>query len=73
MGLPQAEVIPLPKTQEILCCPSCKKPVEARQYMNAAIVGGLKSVLPTINCRCGYYGLPIQLKMKDYEQWLREG
>jgi len=61
----------MPKIKSVTCCPSCKKPVETKEYMNTAVLGALESILPTINCSCGYYGLPIKLKMKDYEGWLR--
>ena len=46
--------------------------VEAKDYMNPAIIGFLDSVLPTINCECGYNGLPIEMGQKQYSAWLRE-
>lgn len=36
--------------------------------MNPAVVGFLDSVLPSIQCGCGYYGLPITLTMEDYRK-----
>ncbi len=58
--------------KDVVCCPKCKKLAEATDYMNPAIVGVLDSVLPTINCKCGYGGLPISMPLKDYEKWLKE-
>ncbi len=55
----------------ITCCPSCKRAVEAKDYMDRFVLGMLDSVLPQISCRCGYHGLPISVKRKDYEKWLR--
>lgn len=57
--------------RSILCCPKCKKPVEARDFLaNPAMVGFLDSVLPTFSCRCGYKGLPIKLGLKEYAKWV---
>ncbi|MEW6748871.1 MAG: hypothetical protein AB1295_04155 [Candidatus Micrarchaeota archaeon] len=64
MGAPQAEV---------KCCPKCKRLVEAKDYMNPAILGLMESVLPKIYCRCGYRGLPIEMSKSDYEKWLKSG
>jgi hypothetical protein len=44
--------------------------IEAKDYMNPAILGILNSVLPTIRCSCGYSGLPIQLTLKEYHEWV---
>jgi hypothetical protein len=46
-------------------CPRCKKPVEARDYMDNFYLG-FDSVLPRIHCTCGYNGLPVTLPRKDY-------
>ena len=60
----------MPKKKYVVCCPKCKKPVEAKDYLsNPAVVGFLESVLPTIDCSCGYYGLPIKMALSDYEKW----
>ena len=57
---------------DIVCCPHCKRQVEAKFYMgNLALVAALESVLPTINCPCGYYGLPIKLKIEEYARWIK--
>lgn len=53
-------------------CPKCKKPVEAKDYMNTAIVGFLESILPRIECSCGYRGLPIKMTIKEYEKWMKK-
>lgn len=54
----------------VMCCPNCKKLVEAADHMrNHAIVGFLESVLPTINCKCGYKSLPIKMTVKEYIEW----
>jgi C4-type Zn-finger protein len=59
--------------KDVLCCPKCKRAVEAKDFLsNAALVGALDSILETINCGCGYRGLPIKLGLKDYLKW-REG
>lgn len=57
MGSPQAE---------ITFCPRCKRPVQARDFMNTWVLGLAESVLQSINCRCGYSGLPITLPRDDY-------
>lgn len=49
---------------KITCCPRCMRPVEAKDYMNPALLAVLDSVLPIIHCRCGYRGLPIELSEK---------
>ena len=57
----------------VKCCPSCKKPVEANDYLNnPAVVGFLDSVLPTINCGCGYNGLPIKMSITDYNKLVKK-
>lgn len=53
-------------------CPNCYRPVEARDFMNPAVVGFLDSVLPSIDCECGYYGLPITISMRDYRKLARK-
>ncbi len=57
--------------RNITACPKCKRHIEAKDYMNRAIVGMLESILPKIECRCGYQGLPIKLSIKDYEKWIK--
>ncbi|MEW6721837.1 MAG: hypothetical protein AB1324_01090 [Candidatus Micrarchaeota archaeon] len=47
---------------KILCCPSCLRPVKAADFMNPAMVGLLDSIMTTIDCECGYYGLPIEVR-----------
>jgi len=46
--------------------------VEARDFMNPAVVGFLDSVLPSIECECGYYGFPVTLTMRDYRKLARK-
>ncbi len=58
--------------KSITACPQCKKPVEAKDYMNTFIVGALESILPRINCKCGYVGFPLVFTIKDYEKWIKE-
>ncbi|HSB47132.1 MAG TPA: hypothetical protein VLD37_03895 [Candidatus Bilamarchaeum sp.] len=53
----------------VLCCPRCKRPVEAKDFMNRFYLGATDSILQRINCRCGYNGLPISLSMEDYVRW----
>ena len=55
----------------ITCCPSCKRAVEAKDYMDRFVLGLFDSVLPQIDCPCGYHGLPISLKRRDYARWLK--
>lgn len=57
----------------ITICPKCKKLVEAKDYINPAIIGILDSILPTINCSCGYIGLPVKLSYLDYEKLMKKG
>jgi hypothetical protein len=39
--------------------------------MNPAIMGALESVLPKINCPCGYVGLPIRISLEDYQKLVK--
>lgn len=58
---------------KITFCPECKKPVEAKDYLNnSAVVAFLDSVLPTIDCSCGYRGLPLELPLKDYKKLVKK-
>lgn len=50
----------------ITCCPKCKRIVRASDY-TTTLVG---SILPKIRCRCGYRGLPIEIRWSDYKKWL---
>lgn len=56
----------------VIFCPECKKPVEPGDYASQAAMLTLDTFfpvsLPTIECDCGYYGLPIQLPMEDYRK-----
>lgn len=56
----------------ITCCPRCRKPVEARNFMNAGMVGMFDSVLPGMDCVCGYSGLPIQVSAEGYAAWIKK-
>jgi hypothetical protein len=52
--------------ETITCCPRCKRPVDdAKEYM----VNPIGSVMPQIECVCGYVGLPVEIKVKDYKRW----
>ncbi len=55
----------------ISACPRCGKPVEAKDFMNPAMIGMLESVLPVMHCRCGYSGLPLSFDRDDYARWMR--
>lgn len=57
---------------ELTCCPQCKRLIEAKDYMNPAILAFLESVLPTVHCKCGYGGLPIKMTLEDYKKWVKE-
>jgi hypothetical protein len=57
--------------KQVLCCPSCKRPVEAKDYVNPALLGLFESVMPTIDCPCGYHGLPIKMTLNEYMRWSR--
>jgi len=61
--------------KNVLCCPKCKRPVEAKDYTGMQMNRGswlFGSVLPRISCICGYRGLPISLSMEDYQKWNEE-
>ncbi|MFH0737467.1 MAG: hypothetical protein V1827_02125 [Candidatus Micrarchaeota archaeon] len=58
---------------KVSCCPRCKRLIQARDYMNPAVVGMLDSILPMIYCKCGYEGLPISMTQKDYMKWRKSG
>jgi hypothetical protein len=55
----------------VLFCPRCRKPVEAKDYMDRFYLG-FDSVLPRIRCACGYSGLPVSLSCEDYRKLLRD-
>lgn len=59
-------------SKSIICCPKCKRPVEAKDYMDPGFLGALDSILPKLRCNCGYSGLPISLSAKDYEKWINK-
>lgn len=61
----------MPEETRVLCCPCCRKLVEAKDYMNPALLGVFDSVLPTMDCPCGYHGLPIQLSLEEYKRWTK--
>jgi len=54
-------------------CPRCFRLVEAKDFMDRFYVGALESVLPRIQCPCGYIGLPIEVAMEEYRKYLRDG
>ncbi len=54
---------------DVLCCPRCKRPVQAKYFMKPFLVAALRSVLSSISCPCGYHGLPISLSYSDYMKW----
>jgi hypothetical protein len=55
------------------CCPSCKRILDSKDFMNPALLGALDSILPTFQCKtCSYSGLPISMSAKDYEKWASE-
>lgn len=59
----------MPEDQQVVACPKCKRLVEAKDYMRHP----LGSILPTIVCPCGYRGIPIQLILKEYREWIALG
>jgi len=59
-------------SDNVRVCPRCHRPVEAHDFMNPAVVGFLDSVLPSIECECGYYGLSVTLSMRDYRKLTRK-
>jgi len=48
----------------VILCPNCKKPVEAKDYATHPV----GSMMPDIECSCGYKGLPIKMKIKEYNK-----
>jgi len=50
---------------QVQCCPRCLRLIEARDFMNAGMLGMLQSVLPSFSCRCGYHGLPIRMDARE--------
>jgi|WetSurMetagenome_2_1015567.scaffolds.fasta_scaffold121094_4 hypothetical protein len=57
---------------QVKFCPRCKKPVEARDFMDPFYLGALDSMMPQMNCSCGYVGLPIVMSKKDYMKMVRD-
>ncbi|MCI0503350.1 hypothetical protein L0Y65_01410 [Candidatus Micrarchaeota archaeon] len=56
---------------QVKFCPRCKKPVEAKDFMDPFYLGALDSMLPQMHCSCGYVGLPLSLPRKDYVEWAK--
>lgn len=55
------------------CCPSCKRILEAKDFMNPVLLGALDSILPTFKCKtCGYSGIAISVSPEDYQKWIQE-
>ncbi len=52
--------------ESVTFCPRCKKPVEAKDFMDPFYIGALDSLLPQMHCRCGYFGLPLSMPKKGY-------
>lgn len=42
-------------------CPKCLKPTEAKDKLTVSKMYPINQ----INCECGYYGLPIEVKKVD--------
>ena len=59
----------MPEEKQVLCCPCCRKPVEAKDYTDPAMLGIFEAAMPTIDCACGYKGLPIKMTLEEYRQW----
>ncbi|VVC02526.1 Uncharacterised protein [Candidatus Bilamarchaeum dharawalense] len=58
---------------KLVFCPKCRKPAEAADYLgNTAVVSLLGSVLPTISCKCGYQGLPVNLPISEYNKLIKK-
>lgn len=59
--------------KDVLCCPRCKRLVQPKDFLaNTAIVAVLESLPQTIDCGCGYRGMPIKMTLKDYARWRGE-
>ena len=58
---------------DVLVCPKCKRPVTAGDYeMDSLSLMGAMSMATKINCpQCGYQGMPIEMSMKDYNEWIK--
>lgn len=55
------------------CCPSCKRILDAKDFMNSALLGALDSILPTFQCKsCGYSGPSISMSQEDYQKWIQD-
>lgn len=65
MGPLQAEVRVMKEDSVLTACPSCKRLVQAKDYLRHP----LGSVMPNIICPCGYRGFPIQLTLEEYIAW----
>lgn len=68
----QPEAGPARSRTEVTFCPECLRPVEANDYSSQGAALSVDTFfpvsLPTIECGCGYYGLPVTLPMRDYRK-----
>jgi len=62
------------ESEDILVCPKCKRPVTEGDYAaDQFSMMGVTSAASRIECtQCGYIGMPIEISMKDFKQWLKE-
>jgi uncharacterized protein YbaR (Trm112 family) len=58
---------------DVLVCPKCKRPVTEGDYdMDSLSLMGATSLASKIICpQCGYNGMPIEMSMKDYKEWIK--
>jgi len=61
------------ESEDVIVCPKCKRPVTEGDYdADQLSLMGATSMAYKINCpQCGYQGLPIEMSMKDYKEWLK--
>ena len=62
------------ESEDVIVCPKCKRPVTEGDYTaDQFSLMGTTSIASRIECpQCGYVGMPIEMGMKDYKQWLKE-
>ncbi len=69
-----ADKKPEDESEDVIVCPKCKRPVTETDYNDQFANPMEDSAITKILCpNCGYSGIPIEMGMKQYQAWLKEG
>ncbi len=69
-----ADKKPEDEGEDVIVCPKCKRPVTEADYNDQFSNPMDDSMITKILCpNCGYAGIPIEMSMKAYQAWLKDG